>query len=326
MRQHLGTRRSLRRCELTTAVLALIAAACLREGAHAQQPGQKTFASAEAAATALVAAARSGDSKAMLDVLGPDAQRIVSSGDPREDASARAQFLKRFDQMRRLVNEPDGTTTLYVGADNWPLPIPLVSAGEVWYFDTDAGRREILYRRIGRNEMSAIRVSGELVASEKEFRSTHDNYARRIFSPAGTHDGLYWTANTGEAKSPIGPMVAAAVAPGNEGQPGSRTPVPFRGYYFHLLTSQGAHARGGAHTYVADGKMTGFAFVAYPAEYRSSGVVTFIVGEDGVVYQRDLGKQTEALAKALTLYDPDSSWRKAEGELPAADTGASPPH
>jgi Protein of unknown function (DUF2950) len=318
MRQH----RDHRRSELTAAVLALIVAACVRDGAHAQAPGQKIFASPEAAATALVTATRSADSKAMLEVLGSDAERLVSSGDPREDASGRAEFLQRYGQMHRLVSEPDGTTTLYVGAANWPLPIPLVHSDKGWYFDTDAARREILYRRIGRNELSAIRVGEQLAASEKEYRSTHDYYARRIFSPAGTHDGLYWNARAGETKSPIGPLVAAAVAPGNEGQPGSRTPVPFRGYYYHILTSQGAHAPGGAHAYLADGKMMGFAFIAYPAEYRSSGVMTFIVGEDGVVYQKDLGKPTEALAKAMTTYDPDSSWRKAEEEPTPAEKAA----
>jgi hypothetical protein len=286
--------------------------------ARAQQPGQKTFESTSAATTALVAAMRSGKPQAMLLVLGSDAERLVSSGDPREDARSRAEFLRRYDQMHRLVSEPDGTTTLYIGAANWPLPIPLVHSGSGWYFDTDAARREILYRRIGRNELSAIRVCEQLVASEKEYRSTHDHYARRIFSPAGTHDGLYWSASAGEAKSPIGPLVAAAVAPGNEGQPGSRTPVPFRGYYYHLLTSQGSHAPGGARAYVIDAKMAGFAFVAYPAEYRSSGVMTFVVGEDGAVYQKDLGRRTEEMAKAMTTYDPDGTWRKAEEEPEAA--------
>jgi len=294
------------------ALVALITVGCFSAGARAQEPGQKTFASPAAAAAALAEAARSADQKALLDVLGARAEHLVSSGDPREDASGRSEFVQRYDQMHRLVSEPDGTTTLYVGAANWPLPIPLVHASEGWYFDTEAARREILYRRIGRNELSAIRVCQQLVASQKEYRSTHDHYARRIFSPAGTRDGLYWTAAEGDAQSPIGPLVAAAVAPGNEGQPGSRTPVPFRGYYYHILTSQGAHAPGGARTYLVDGKMMGFGFVAYPAEYRSSGVMTFIVGEDGVVYQQDLGERTADLAKAMTTYDPDPSWRKAE--------------
>ncbi|HTV51056.1 MAG TPA: DUF2950 domain-containing protein [Steroidobacteraceae bacterium] len=296
----------------------LIAALSVLTAAHAQQPGQRTFDSPGAATAALVAAVRSGDTKAMLEVLGSGAERLVSSGDPREDARSRSEFLQRYEQMHRLVREPDGTTTLYLGAANWPLPIPLAHAGSGWYFDTEAARREILYRRIGRNELSAIRVCEELVASEKEYRSTHEHYARRIFSPAGTHDGLYWSASAGEAKSPIGPLVAAAVAPGNEGRPGARTPVPFRGYYYHILTRQGPHAAGGAREYLSDAKMTGFAFVAYPAEYRSSGVVTFVVGEDGVVYQKDLGPRTEQIARAMTTYDPDPSWRKAEEEPEAA--------
>jgi Protein of unknown function (DUF2950) len=323
-RQHSSQQESLQGGALVkAAVVALITAGCFSAGTRAQESGQKTFASPAAAAAALAGAARGGDQKAMLDVLGARAERLVSSGDPREDTNARTEFVQRYEQMHRLVSEPDGTTTLYVGAANWPLPIPLVHAGNGWYFDTEAARREILYRRIGRNELSAIRVCEQLVASEQEYRSTHDHYARRIFSPAGTHDGLYWNAAEGEAKSPIGPLVAAAVAPGNEGQPGSRTPVPFRGYYYHILTSQGAHAPDGARAYLVDRKMTGFAFVAYPVEYRSSGVMTFIVGAAGVVYQKDLGERTGELAKAMTTYDPDPSWRKAEEPETA---GAPEPH
>ena len=291
-------------------MIALLAAGLFSIGARSQEPGQKTFASSAAAAAALAEAARGGDRQAMLEVLGAGAERLVSSGDPREDRNAQNEFAQRYQQMHRLVNEPDGTTTLYVGAANWPLPISLVHATGGWYFDTIAARREILYRRIGRNELSAIRVCGQLVASEQEYRSTHGHYARRIFSPSGTHDGLYWKTSAGAARSPIGPLVAAAVAPGNEGQPGSRTPVPFRGYYYHILTSQGPHGPGGARSYLAGKTMTGFAFVAYPAEYRSSGVMTFIVGEDGVVYQKDLGEQTDAIARSMTTYDPDSSWSR----------------
>ena len=311
-RQHSSRRDDRGRGALArAAVLALIAANAFSAGTHAQEPGQKTFASAAAAAAALAEAARSGDRQALLGVLGASAEPLVSSGDPREDAHGRTEFVERYAQMHRLVREPDGTTTLYVGAANWPLPIPLVHSAKGWYFETDAARREILYRRVGRNELSAIRVCEQLVASQKEYRATHDHYARRIFSPAGTHDGLYWNAAEGEAKSPIGPLVAAAVAPGNEGQPGSRKPVPFRGYYYHILTSQGAHAPGGARAYLVDGKMMGFAFVAYPVEYRSSGVMTFIVGEDAVVYEKDLGERTGELAKAMTTYDPEPGWHEA---------------
>jgi Protein of unknown function (DUF2950) len=213
--------------------------------------------------------------------------------------------------MHRLVKEPDGTTTLYIGAENWPTPIPLVNNGTSWYFDTEAGKMEILYRRIGENEISTIRVCQELAAAEKEYRSTHQNeYARKIFSDAGQHNGLYWKAAEGEPQSPIGPLVAAAVA---EGYPKGEdnSPTPFHGYYFRILTGQGKNVPGGAKSYVVNGKMTeGFAIVAYPAEYKSSGVMTFLVNQDGVVLQKDLGKRTEFLAKAMKEYNPDPNWKK----------------
>jgi len=279
----------------------------------AQQPGQKTFSSPEEATSAFVAAAQNNDQKAMLDILGPDGKQIVSSGDETEDARSRAHFIERYQQMHRLVKEPDGTTVLYIGAENWPTPIPLVNKANLWYFDTETGKKEILYRRIGRNEISAIRVCQELVAAQKEYSSTqHNEYAQKIFSDEGQHNGLYWKAAEGEPLSPVGPLVAAAVA---EGFASSRAsaPTPYRGYYYHMLTRQGKNAPGGGKSYIVNGKMTeGFAFVAYPAEYRSSGVMTFIVNQDGVVYQKDLGKKTDVLAKAMKEYNPNSSWQKAE--------------
>jgi Protein of unknown function (DUF2950) len=278
----------------------------------AQQPGQKTFPSPEDASNAFVTAAQNNDEKAMLDILGPDAKQIVSSGDETEDAQNRANFVEKYQQMHRLAKEPDGTVTLYIGAENWPAPIPLVNRGNRWYFDTEAGKREILYRRVGRNEMSAMKVCQELVAAEKEYYSTqHDEYAQKIFSDEGQHNGLYWKAADGEPQSPIGPLVAAAVAEGYvKGQDGP--PTPYRGYYFRILTSQGKGSPGGPKSYLVNGKMVeGFAFVAYPAEYRSSGVMTFIVNEDGVVYQKDLGKKTGVVAKDMKEYNPNSSWKKA---------------
>ncbi len=278
-----------------------------------QQQGQKTFSSPENAIGALVTAAQNNDEEVMLDILGPDGKQIVSSGDETEDANSRANFVQRYQEMHRLVKEPDGTIILYIGAKNWPTPIPLVNKGNSWYFDTDAGKKEILFRRIGRNEMSTIRVCQELVAAEKEYYSAqHTEYAQKIFSDEGQHNGLYWKAADGEPQSPIGPLVASAVAEGYaKSQDGA--PTPYRGYYYQILTRQGKNAPGGAKGYVVNAKMTGgFAFVAYPAEYRSSGVMTFIVGEDGVVYQKDLGKKTEVLAKSMKEYNPDSSWQKSE--------------
>jgi hypothetical protein len=215
--------------------------------------------------------------------------------------------------MHRLVKEPDGTTVLYIGAENWPTPIPLVNQGHSWYFDTEAGKKEILYRRVGRNELSAISVCQELVAAQKEFYTAqHNEYAQEIFSAEGQHNGLYWKAAEGEPQSPVGPLVASAFAEGYaKSQDGSA--VPYRGYYYRMLTRQGKNGPGGAKSYIVNGKLVeGFAFAAYPAEYRSSGVMTFIVNEDGIVYQKDLGKKTEVLAKALKEYNPNSSWQKAE--------------
>ncbi len=282
---------------------------------QAQQQGQKTFASAEEASNALFTAAQSNDEKAMLAIFGPDGKQVVSSGDEVQDQEMHANFAKKYQEMHRLVNEPDGTTSLYIGAENWPAPIPLINKGNVWYFDTQAGTREILYRRVGRNEITTIHVCQELVAAQKDyFSESHNTYAQKFFSSEGQRDGLYWKADAGAPQSPIGPLIASAVKEGYENLP-EGGPSPFHGYYFHILYAQGRHAPGRSKNYIVAGKMTaGFAFVAYPAEYRSSGVMTFIVGSDGVVYEKDLGKNTESIVKAMKKFDPDSSWHKTEIE------------
>ena len=293
------------------AAIAILLTGCLSTRSMAQQPGQKTFSSPEDASNALVTAAQNNDEKAMLDILGPDGKQIVSSGDEAEDAESRANFVQRYQQMHRLVKEPDGNTILYIGAENWPTPIPLVNNSSSWYFDTEAGKKEILFRRIGRNEISTISVCQELVAAQKEYYSAQNNqYALEIFSDEGQHNGLYWKAAEGETQSPIGPLVASAFA---KGKSPDSAPTPYRGYYYLSVTRQGKSAPRGAKSYIVSGKMTeGFAFVAYPAEYRSSGVMTFIVNEDGVVYQKDFGNKTDALAKAMKEYNPNSKWQRAE--------------
>ena len=297
------------------AAVAIVFTGCFPTSSIAQQQGQKTFSSPDEASNALATAARNNDEKEMLNILGPDGKQIVSSGDKTEDAQNRANFAQRYQEMHRLVKEPDGTIVLYIGAKNWPTPIPLVNKGSSWYFDTDAGKREILFRRIGRNEISTIRICRELVSAQKDYYAMqHNEYAKQIYSDEGQHNGLYWKVAEGEPQSPIGPLVASAVAEGYvKGQAGP--PTPYRGYFFHILTRQGEHAPGGAKSFIVNGKMTaGFAFIAYPAEYRSSGVMTFIVNQDGIVYQKDLGKETESLGKAMQEYNPDASWRKAEDE------------
>ncbi len=292
--------------------LVLCLSACFSIGAQAQQSGQKKFSSAEEAANALVTATESDDEKAMLEILGPEGRQIVSSGDDGDDSQSRANFVQKYREMHRLVNEADGTTTLFIGAENWPTPIPLLKKDGAWYFDTEAGKREILYRRIGRNELSAIRVCQELVAAQKEFHAAeNDQYAMKIFSDEGKRDGLYWKTGMGEAESPIGPLVASAVAD-EYVKRADGSPTPYRGYYFRILTRQGKNAPGGAKNYVVNGKMTeGFAFVAYPAEYRSSGVMTFVVDQDSVVYEKDLGVKTDAVAKTMKEYNPGNGWQKA---------------
>ena len=298
---------------LKIAALATLLFAWFAVGSPAQQKGQKTFSSPEEASTAVVAALRDNDEKAILGILGPDARQIVYSGDPIEDAESHAKFVRKYQEMHRFLKEPDGSVTLYIGAENWPTPIPLALKGNLWFFDTEAGKREILFRRIGRNEYSAIRICQELVAAQKEYYATQQNeYARQIFSDEGQRNGLYWKVSDSEPQSPIGPLVASAVAEGYvKGK--DAPPTPYRGYFFHILTRQGKAAPGGAKAYVVNSKMTeGFAFVAYPAEYRSSGVMTFIVNQDGIVYQKDLGKKTQELGKSMQKYNPAPSWRKVE--------------
>jgi len=286
--------------------------------AAAQQPSQKNFSSAAEASNALVTAVQKNDQPALQSILGAGAKDILSSGDAVEDKNDRDQFVQKYQQMHRLVSEPDGTTTLYIGAENWPTPIPLAHKGAAWYFDTAAGKREILYRRIGENELSVIQVCLELVDAEKEYYAQpHDGdsvrqYAQKFFSDPNKHNGLYWMLGPGEPESPIGPLVASATA---EGYPNNThpNPQPFHGYYFRVLTGQGAKVPGGARSYVVDGKMTrGFALLAYPAEYRSSGVKTFIVDQSGIVYEKDLGPRTAEIAKGMTQYDRDATWHKSD--------------
>jgi DUF2950 family protein len=298
----------------TVATAAFLLFASFAPSVMAQQPGQKTFSSADEACHALIAALKNTDNTALLQILGPQGKEIISSGDPAEDLATRTNFVSKFHEMHRLVVEPDGTTTLYIGVENWPTPIPLVNKKGAFYFDTGAGKQEILFRRVGQNEMSAIRVCQELVASQKEyFSKEHNEYAQRFVSNEGKHDGLYWLGTNNEFESPIGPLVANAGSPGDLAKNLQTGPVPFRGYYFRVITRQGKDAPGGAADYIVDGKMTGgFAFVAYPAEYRNSGVMTFIVGKDAVVYQKDLGKKTESIAKSMKDYNPDSNWKKSE--------------
>jgi len=282
----------------------------------AQEKGQQSFASAQDAAHALFVAMQSPDERAPLSVLGPTAKEVLSSGDPTQDADARAGFVVRYQAMHRFVTEAKGTVTLVVGAENWPFPIPLVNKQGKWYFDTDAGKDEILFRRIGANEIAAQDACENLVEAEKEYfarppAGLPKQFAQKLVSEEGRHDGLYWHGAYDEFYSPINALIAYAYGTGSKNQVGD--PVPYNGYFFRILTRQGPHAPGGAKSYIVNGVMTeGFAFIAYPAEYRSSGVMTFIVDESGTIYEKDLGPDTAKTAGAMSAYDPDSTWHVAE--------------
>ena len=293
----------------------LLATAVFANVGEAQQTkNEKTFATLDEASEALYTAAKSHDENMLLEIFGTAGKQILYSGDDAEDANSRATFLKEYEEMHRLVQEPDGSVLLYIGAKNWPIPIPLVNQGDLWHFDTEAGLEEVLFRRIGRNETSAIHVCRALAAAEKEFAQERHEYAQKIFSDEGQKNGLYWGVAEGQPESPIGPLVAQAVTEGYA-RNSRGTPTPYRGYFFHILRAQGKNAPGGAKSYLAGTKMSGgFAFVAYPAEYRSSGVKTFLVSTDGVVFEKDLGANTETIASSMTRFNPDSTWHRTEDD------------
>ncbi len=270
----------------------------------------KSFASPEEAAEALDAAATKNNENALVVIFGPDARDVVDWSQNPEDRQSDSQlFAQKYAQMHRLVKEPDGTYTLYVGAENWPLPVPLLEKNGAWYFDIGAGKREILYRRIGKNEMIAMDVCHSLQSAEQDYYGVAHRYAPKFMSSEKAHDGLFWPVSTSTEKSPIGPFLAHA---GYSNSAGAGL-APFHGYYYRILLEQGPDAPGGARNYIVDGQMTGgFAILAFPVEYRSSGVMTFLMGQDGVIYQKDLGPMTEKLAEQIDRYNPDKTWKKAE--------------
>jgi DUF2950 family protein len=285
---------------------------------HPPEAGQETFSSATEAATALVAALEKDDQPSLLRVLGSSSKDIILSGDEVQDKTYREQFLQKYRQMNRLVTESDGTTTLYIGAENWPTPIPLVHQGNSWYFETEAGRHEILYRRVGENELTVIQVCLELVDAQKEYYSKpHDGssgseYAQKILSDPEKHNGLYWKTTSGETESPLGPLLASAEREGYSDQENQKAQL-FHGYYFRVLRDHGRSSSSTAQSYIVDSKMTrGFTFLAYPAEYRASGVMTFLVDQSGIVYEKDLGPGTATITKTLNRYTHDPTWRKAD--------------
>jgi hypothetical protein len=307
-------------CATWLLAVSLVAPSVAAEPAAPAPAAQKTFATAEAAVDALIEALRNDDSAALSEIFGPDSEDLVSSGDAVADSNGRARFVAAYDAAHALVPSDDGSVVLEIGEDGWPSPIPLVQVDGQWQFDTDAGIDEVVYRRIGRNELGAIETCLGIAAAQADYAAEpHDGlpagiYAKKLMSDPGKHNGLYWPPVGGERASPVGPFLAAASAEGYKKTTNSApgTSAPYHGYVYHALTAQGAAANGGAKQYLdKHGQMTGgFGVIAYPAEYQASGVATFIVNQDGVVYQKDLGKDTEKVAAAMTVFNPDKTWTK----------------
>ncbi len=304
----------------TMLALAAVAMWALIDVAAAAPPaGRRVYNSAQDAAAALVTALKDHDTAALNAIFGTKSMRPLTSGDAVADRNDVATFLQDYGQMHRFANGPDGKYYLLVGAKNWPMPIPLATSGSKWYFDTSYGERELRYRRIGRNELDAIGVCREVVGAQNEYyNQTHDGqthqYASELMSDAGKQDGLYWKAAADQPPSPIGPLIATASEEGYRAA-GKDRPQEYYGYLYKLLTAQGASAPGGAKDYMQGGRMTGgFAILAYPVKYADSGVMTFMAGSNGQIYEKDLGAQTESIASRIKQFDPDKSWLEAGSE------------
>jgi len=298
-------------------VLVLVTA-CAKVEKHA------SFKTPQEAVDAFVTAVQKGDEAELRKLLGPNVGELLDSGDPVQDKVNRQKFLDSYGAKHSLSDEGTGTTVLIVGANDWPFPIPIVERHGKWRLDGAAGADELIYRRVGRNELGAIDVCRGFVAAEQEYASEGRDgdpagiYALKLISDEGMHNGLYWPTAEGEPPSPAGPFVASAA---EEGYRRGEGRTPYHGYYYRLLYAQGANANGGAKEYFSDGVMTqGFALVAWPADYGSSGVQTFIVNQDGVVFQKDLGEDTATAVEAIQSFDPDSSWTAIAP--PAEETAA----
>lgn len=284
--------------------------------AMADETEQQTFASPQQAVEALVAAVRTGEPDQLLHIFGPGGDKLVRSGDRIADKEARERFVNAYVKANKIVMDAGDKAVLVIGDHAWPFPIPIVKQGAAWHFDTAAGEEEILDRRIGRNELSAIQVCRAYVDAQREYASQDRNgdglleYASRFRSSPDRHDGLYWPAGENEPASPLGPLMASAQAEGyGTKRVAGHKREPYHGYYYRILTRQGKDSPGGAYDYVVRGHMIGgFALVAFPAKYGASGVMTFIVNQDGVVYQKDLGPDTATIARRMTEFNPDKTW------------------
>lgn len=286
---------------------------------HAKAAEPRHFATADQAVEALVDTAKAGDLPGLVALFGPEGQELVDTSDPATGRRNREVFVAALAEGFRLEDQGPGRKLLVLGNESWPFPVPIVKGAAGWSFDAAAGREEVLDRRIGRNELAVIRTLHEYVAAQRAYAATgHDGkpaglFARRFGSDPGTHDGLYWPSRRGEPRSPLGVLIAKASQEGYHRAAGSQGPTPLHGYYFRILEGQGKSARGGAADYVRDGQMSGgFALVAWPVHYAASGIMTFVVNQEGVAQQKDLGPETATRVKSVTRYDPDGTWGPAE--------------
>ena len=288
------------------------------EGSNNAVP--RNFASPAEAGAALFAAAKAGDQDELLSIFGADAKELLFSGDAVQDENNRAHFLNEYSRMSRWSANKSGSQTLYIGADNFPFPVPLKKNDTgLWFFDTATGKEEVLARRVGNNELVTINVLTDVVSAQDQYFETHaKHYAQKFVSDPGQQNGLYWEGAPGQPLSPLGALAEMAKALGY-----SDRPQTFNGYKYRMLTRQGSSAKGGARDYLIDGKLTGgFAVLAYPAIYGDSGIMTFVVGSDGAIYQKDLGEKTEETATAMTEYNPEESWASLTAEPIQASTGS----
>jgi hypothetical protein len=300
--------------------VSLLALGDASSGRAAAKPGGETFASPEQAVEALADAWHGGRAADLLAIFGPAGQKLVTSGDPIAERNARRRFAAFYDQRHRIERVGENEAVLVIGNEDWPYPIPVERQGSGWRFDVKAGAEQILDRRIGRDELNAIAVSRAYVNAQRDFaakdpvRSGLHEYAQQVASSDGKHNGLYWPASAGPGESPLGPLVATAEAKGYPAPPptaGGRTPLD--GYYFRILMAQGPQAPGGATSYLVGGHMTrGFALIAYPAKWGDSGVMTFVVNQNGIVFEKNLGPETIRVARQTAAYDPDRSWNIAQ--------------
>ncbi|MEN6438633.1 MAG: DUF2950 domain-containing protein [Syntrophobacter sp.] len=313
-----GNRKYIRRPALIFMLAAalFLAGFCGDGSAAVKKSGQEAFSSPEEACTAFFQAVKDKDRNKLLAVLGADARDLIESGDPVADAEGVNLVTRLYEEKIQILKSGDRKAVITVGSDNWPFPLPVVERNGKWRFDTKAGRQEVLDRRIGKNELSTIQVCRGYVAAQREYAAQpHDAsgllaYAQKFFSEPGKQDGLYWQVKEGEPPSPVGIFMAAAY---KEGYREGNKPSPYHGYFFRILKAQGKNAPGGAYDYVANGRMIGgFALIAYPAKYGVSGIMTFIVNQNGEVYERNLGPKTELVAQAIKLFDPDKSWRQVK--------------